>query len=71
LTQAIRTLVCRLSTERANIHVHRMARTMPFSGGLPKNQSRRKRFDKAPRFTLKGRVFSFDSQSANSNRKSQ
>src|SRR5262249_43713111 len=33
-----------------------MARATSFFGGLPEDQSRRKRFDKAQNFTLKGKV---------------
>src|SRR5262247_1381068 len=42
--------------ERGNVRFTRMARAMPFSPGLPKDQSRGKWFDKAPRFALKGKV---------------
>ena len=36
-----------------NILVARIAQAMSVPGEVPKNQSRAKRFDKAPRFTLK------------------
>ena len=39
--------------ERGNIHVASIAQAMSFPGRVPKDQSRAKRFDKAPRFTLK------------------
>ena len=39
-----------------NIRVARIARAMPFPECLRKDQSRRKRFDKAPSFTLKKTV---------------
>ena len=52
--------------ERGNIHVARIVQAMSFPGRPPKDQSRAKRFDKSPRFTLKT-VSVSRSQSANSN----